>query len=566
MAALALLAIPAGIRADTLISSTPYSYTGAVVTYTAPANTQYVVIKAWGAGGGTGVYTAGGGGAFVTAAYNVTAGQPIYIWVGGAGLGALTGGWQTGGSALGGGGAGGGGCSEVQTPDGYVYAGGGGGGGNGQTWGSNGGAGGGPTGANGGSPSGGLGATQSAVGAGGAGNSNGAAGSNTTGGNSGANTGYVGGGGGGGFLGGGGGASGAYSPTGSFGGGGGGGGSSDATGTPTSYSYAGGSGSTPGGTSDPDFPGSSIGAGGPASVYTNGFNGYVVIKAYIRTGPPTFTSTPPAQSLSQGQAANFSIPATGNPVPTFGATGLPTGLSANATTGQVTGNATVAGTFNATLSATNSYGTVTAPQTWTVAAAVFTETSYVSPTSVMNGSTVTLYREGSANFGIAWTQNTVWLPNGNPYVVGNFYAPNPLGSTVYTPGGGPGTYTWQFRIVDNYSNYQDQVVTFTVYTPAASAPTSVSATSVGSTFVTISWSGASAQAGIASYTIYRNGTFIESFGTSASSGSYTDTTAAPSTAYTYTVVTVDIHGNASTPSSGLNVNADPDFEVFSPLP
>ena len=557
-----LLALPMRLAADTLLGTSSYNYTGGTQTYTAPATTQYIVIKAWGAGGGSGAYTMGGGGALVIATYNMSAGQQATVSVGGGGNGELTGGWPSGGSALGLGGAGGGGGTDVITPTGTVYAGAGGGGGNGGSWAGNGGGGGGPLGANGVSASAGYGATQTGGGTGGVGNENGAAGTSLNGGASGPNYGYVGGGGGGGYFGGGGGASGNYSTT----GGGGGGGSSIATGSPLNFSYSGGSGDAPGGTSDPSYPGNNIAAGGPLAVYTNGYNGYVVIMAYLRSGPPTFPSPPLTQNLSQGQAANFSIPATGNPLPTFGATGLPTGVTANSTTGLVTGNATVADTFNATLSATNSGGTATANQLWNVNPALFTETSYVSPTVVLNGSTVTLYREGSANFGIAWTQNTVWLPGGGSYVVGNFYAPNPLGSTVYTPAGGEGTYTWQFRMVDNFGNYQDQWITFTVYNSGATAPSSVQQTTLGSTFVGISWSGASATAGIGSYSIYRNGAYLASVSTSATSGNYTDNTASPSQTYTYTVVTVDIHGNDSAPSSGLVVNTDADLEVFSPLP
>lgn len=560
-----MLGIPTYSWADLLLGTSTYTYTGSGQTYTAPANTNYVVVKMWGAGGGTGVYTPGGGGGMVTVSYAISGGQTITVYVGGAGQGYMTGGWPWGGSAQGLGGAGGGSGSAVTMASGTAWVGGGGGGGNGGSWGSNGGAGGGPNGANGGSPSGGYGGTTSAGGAGGSGNYPGNSGMANFGGNGGANNGYVGGGGGGGGYGGGGGASGSYSATGSNGGGGGGGGSSAVIGSPISYSFAAGSGSTPGGTSDPDFPGSSYAYGGPYGVYQNGCPGYVIIKAYRTQGPPYFTSTPSTQNWNQGQAPSFSIPATGNPLPTFSATGLPTGLTVTSSTGAITGTATTAGTFSATLSATNSYGTVSDPQTWNIAAAVFTLSSYVSPTTLINGggNSTTLYRDATANFGIAWTENTIWHPDGSGEVLGNCYAPNPLGSTVYTPSAGPGIYYWQVRVVDNYSNYADQLISFQVNSATVNAPTSLSSSSVYSTSLTLSWSAAAGSFPIASYGIYRNSTLL---GWWTGGTTYTDTGLTPGTTYTYTVVTKDNQGNLSSPSSPISVPTAADFELFLPIP
>lgn len=61
--------------ADTLIDSRGFNYTGLSTSYIVPAGTDYLVVRAWGAGGGAGVNTRGGGGAFVYVAGAVTPGN-----------------------------------------------------------------------------------------------------------------------------------------------------------------------------------------------------------------------------------------------------------------------------------------------------------------------------------------------------------------------------------------------------------------------------------------------------------------------------------------------------------
>jgi hypothetical protein len=65
------------------------------------------------------------------------------------------------------------------------------------------------------------------------------------------------------------------------------------------------------------------------------------------------------QSGTVGSAFSYQISASGTPT-SYGATGLPAGLSLNTTTGAITGTPTVAGTSNVSISATNSSGTGTA--------------------------------------------------------------------------------------------------------------------------------------------------------------------------------------------------------------
>jgi fibronectin type 3 domain-containing protein len=137
-----------------------------------------------------------------------------------------------------------------------------------------------------------------------------------------------------------------------------------------------------------------------------------------------------------------------------------------------------------------------------------------------------------------------------------------LGSTVYTPVSGTGAYSYQFRIVDIYNNYVDQYVNFSVNAVAVDPPSTVTATTTGTTFVTLSWSGAAAQDGIASYNVYRGGTYLGN----STTATFTDSTTTASTTYSYTVVTVDTLGNDSPASLPLILTTSADFEVFTPIP
>jgi hypothetical protein len=565
----ALALFGGALRADTLLSTTNYSYSGTSATYTVPANTDYVVVKAWGAGGGRALGDDAGGGGFVTASYAASAGQTFTIKVGGGGFYGTYpnpggGGWNGGGNATDAGGAGGG-FSSIVASSWAVYAGGGGGAG----WGAAGAPGGnysttGLHGTDTASAQGGGTATYNSGGYGGDGDpdfgENGEGGSQYQGGHGGydgspSNTWYVdlassGGGGGGGYYGGGGGGTGDRS---SFAGGGGGG-SSLVTGSPTSHSYAMGSGATPGGTGDASYPGGGK-AYGSTSSFTAGGHGYVVILAYRTDAVPTITGG--SVSLAQSQNVDYAISASGSPaISSYGATGLPSGLSLNTSTGHITGSIGTAGSYSSTISATNSLGTSYASLGWSVTAAVIHAYPSVTPQTIFNSQSVHLNSDGTTNFGFGWTENVVWKPGGGADSLGSAA----LGAYLnYTPAAGPGTYTYQFRLVDQYSNYVDEWVDFYV-TAVSLPPTAVSVTGVTSYSVSLSWSGASALAGINHYNIYRDGTLI---GT-ATGTTYTDSTAAAATSYSYTIKTVDNNSVLSAASSVASTTTANGFEMFTP--
>jgi hypothetical protein len=81
---------------------------------------------------------------------------------------------------------------------------------------------------------------------------------------------------------------------------------------------------------------------------------------------PVITSATNAAG-KQGHSFNYTITATGTPVITFGADGLPDGLNVNFTNGAISGIPTVAGLFNIALYATNAAQTTTGALALTLA-------------------------------------------------------------------------------------------------------------------------------------------------------------------------------------------------------
>lgn len=104
---------------------------------------------------------------------------------------------------------------------------------------------------------------------------------------------------------------------------------------------------------------------GPYSLHSLGLVGSPIAEP-IMTGSATASGT-------YNSPFSYNITASGSPT-SFGASGLPSGLSVNTTTGLISGNPTQTGTFSATVIATNSAGSVTAPLTVTIYKAIATVT------------------------------------------------------------------------------------------------------------------------------------------------------------------------------------------------
>src|SRR5205814_2099947 len=98
--------------------------------------------------------------------------------------------------------------------------------------------------------------------------------------------------------------------------------------------------------------------------------------------PPVITSATTATG-QVGVAFSYQITATNNPT-SYGATGLPAGLTVNTSTGLISGTPTTAGTYTVTISATNAGGTGSATLTLTINNPLPTTTS-ISPTCATAG-------------------------------------------------------------------------------------------------------------------------------------------------------------------------------------
>jgi hypothetical protein len=115
------------------------------------------------------------------------------------------------------------------------------------------------------------------------------------------------------------------------------------------------------------------GNGGTYAATASANNGWtmqmVALKPASSTlgGVPVITSATTASGMV-GSAFSYQITATNTPT-SYGATGLPAGLSVNSITGLISGTPTAAGTSTVTLSATNSSGTGNATLTLTIAIA-----------------------------------------------------------------------------------------------------------------------------------------------------------------------------------------------------
>jgi hypothetical protein len=116
------------------------------------------------------------------------------------------------------------------------------------------------------------------------------------------------------------------------------------------------------------------------------------------TGIPVITS-PGTANGTVGSAFQYQITATNSPT-SYGATGLPAGLSVNTGTGLISGTPTTAGMSTVTLSASNSAGTGNASLSLTITTIILTSPSFVQ--AVANASS------GAAQtFSLAFPKNTV---------------------------------------------------------------------------------------------------------------------------------------------------------------
>jgi acid phosphatase type 7 len=91
-------------------------------------------------------------------------------------------------------------------------------------------------------------------------------------------------------------------------------------------------------------------------------------------------------------------------------------------------------------------------------------------------------------------------------------------------------------------------------TTPPSAPTNLSASAPSSTQVNLSWTASTDNVGVTGYRVYRNGAFLANTGTTTS---FSDTTVAAGTTYSYQVSAVDAAANESAKSNSASVTTPP---------
>ena len=134
----------------------------------------------------------------------------------------------------------------------------------------------------------------------------------------------------------------------------------------------------------------------------------------------------------------------------------------------------------------------------------------------------------------------------------------------------PTSYDWRF--VDIAGNVRDQGSQATHNqgppspdTTSPSVPTGLSATVIGPTQVTLTWTASTDNVGVTGYNVYRNGTLHARVGPNPVS--YSDGGVTPGTSYTYQVSAVDAAGNESALSASVTATtpvAGPTVSSFTP--
>ncbi len=157
-----------------------------------------------------------------------------------------------------------------------------------------------------------------------------------------------------------------------------------ATNSPTSYGATGLPAGLSVNTASGLISGTPTGAGTSSvtlSATNAGGTGNATLTLTVNPAPPVITSATTATG-TLGTAFSYQITATNSPT-SFGATGLPAGLSVNSASGLISGTPTGAGTSSVTLSATNAGGTGNATLTLTVNPAPPVITSATSATGMV---------------------------------------------------------------------------------------------------------------------------------------------------------------------------------------
>ena len=221
-----------------------------------------------------------------------------------------------------------------------------------------------------------------------------------------------------------------------------------------------------------------------------------------------------------------------------------------AASGVVT-NATVKGTHSGSYNASITVATFTGANTTVDGATIGANAATGAPTA-----TLTTTRPGSWVWGVGddYDQALARIVGPNQTKVDEYLAASgdtfwTQRQTAVTPTPAPVTINDTAPSTDRWNLSVIEIPAATTDTTAPSVPTGLSAAAMSPTRVDLSWSASTDDTGVTGYNILRGGTQI---GT-ATGPSYSDTTAAANTTYSYAVRAFDAAGNTSANSAPINV-------------
>src|SRR5581483_4875232 len=172
-----------------------------------------------------------------------------------------------------------------------------------------------------------------------------------------------------------------------------------------------------------------------------------------------------------------------------------------------------------------------------------------SPANITAGQSTTL----------SWSVSgatTISIDNGLGTVTGNSKSVSPVQTTTYTLTATNSSGTISARVTVTVNAASD--------TQAPTAPTITSAVAKSSTEIDLAWTASSDNIGVAGYQVLRNGIALTAV--NSSTVFYADTSAAPGTAYAYSVRAYDAAKNYSIPSNTAQVSTSAAAPVSSSCP
>lgn len=183
-------------------------------------------------------------------------------------------------------------------------------------------------------------------------------------------------------------------------------------------------------------------------------------------------------------------------------------------------------------------------------------TSDTTPPTAPANLTATAVSPSQVN--LSWDASTdnVGVAGYKVYRDGVFLASTSTASYSDTTVQGGTSHSYTVYAYDAAGNISPPSNTATVTTPTdtqpPATPTGLAATAVSASQANLTWNAATDNTGVAGYTVYRNGSPIATT-SGANATSYSDTSVAAGTTYTYTVDAFDGTGNHSPPSDPVSV-------------